>query len=318
MKFQMLNEEGEMETFQPIQISYCPNKPPDIPITVEVLLQTLQTAIDSNKTKPEPIWSGDLEFVKIWIPRLISQTIEQCAQIALDIAIELRGEADGLRRNENDTYLRSEDHQAATAVEIARRIRALLTDPQPQSPPNRFPLEIIISRMADQLEKWSRESRAGGWSTHQCVAMDEKAKELRAAIDNSQSKSPRNITDQETFTIGEIQCAIAQFLKYGEDEFEKSQQGYFSGNGFAARALRFHLNQISTPDTPFGQVRIHQEQAVIAALVEACKRVTDLNHSHYDSGSFDFSRELSICFEKAQDALALADTLKKGNQNNGA
>jgi hypothetical protein len=34
------------------------------------------------------------------------------------------------------------------------------------------------------------------------------------------------------------------FLQYGEDEFCKSHQGYFSCGGFAARALRFHLGRL--------------------------------------------------------------------------
>lgn len=50
----------------------------------------------------------------------------------------------------------------------------------------------------------------------------------------------------ETFTPEEVQQAIRSFIAYGEDQYGKSQQGYFSGNGFAARALRFHLDRLTS------------------------------------------------------------------------
>lgn len=36
-----------------------------------------------------------------------------------------------------------------------------------------------ISAMADQLDEWARESRSGGWSTHQVDPMIRKADDLR-------------------------------------------------------------------------------------------------------------------------------------------
>jgi hypothetical protein len=48
----------------------------------------------------------------------------------------------------------------------------------------------------------------------------------------------------ETFTPEEVQQAIRSFLEYGKQQYGKSQQGYFSGDGFAARALRFHLDRL--------------------------------------------------------------------------
>ena len=36
-----------------------------------------------------------------------------------------------------------------------------------------------LSAMADQLDEWARESRTGGWSTHQVDPMTRKADELR-------------------------------------------------------------------------------------------------------------------------------------------
>lgn len=36
-----------------------------------------------------------------------------------------------------------------------------------------------VSAMADQLDDWARESRSGGWSTHQVEPMTRKADELR-------------------------------------------------------------------------------------------------------------------------------------------
>lgn len=48
----------------------------------------------------------------------------------------------------------------------------------------------------------------------------------------------------EKFTNLEIEHAIEQWLGFGEEALGKCQQGYFSGNGWAARVLRFHLEQI--------------------------------------------------------------------------
>ena len=50
----------------------------------------------------------------------------------------------------------------------------------------------------------------------------------------------------ETFTTQEVQYAISYFLEYGEMQFGKSQCGYFSGDGWAARALRFHLGRLKS------------------------------------------------------------------------
>jgi hypothetical protein len=50
----------------------------------------------------------------------------------------------------------------------------------------------------------------------------------------------------ETFTAEEVQQAIRSFLIYGEDQYGKSHRGYFSGQGFAARALRFHLDRLTS------------------------------------------------------------------------
>lgn len=51
-------------------------------------------------------------------------------------------------------------------------------------------------------------------------------------------------TVEETFTKEQIEHSIKSFLDYGEEQFGKSQQGYFSGGGFAARCLRYHLTQL--------------------------------------------------------------------------
>ena len=55
----------------------------------------------------------------------------------------------------------------------------------------------------------------------------------------------------ETFTKNQVVDAIESFLEYGEKTFveEKEigglgQKGYFSGNGWAARCLRYHLEEL--------------------------------------------------------------------------
>lgn len=57
----------------------------------------------------------------------------------------------------------------------------------------------------------------------------------------------------ETFNESQIETAIMQFLAYGEESFvpetelrNKGHYGYFSGSGWAARCLRFHLTQLQT------------------------------------------------------------------------
>lgn len=48
----------------------------------------------------------------------------------------------------------------------------------------------------------------------------------------------------ETFDNIQIAIAVGQFLEYGESEYGKSQSGYFSGGGWAARCLRYHQKQL--------------------------------------------------------------------------
>lgn len=48
----------------------------------------------------------------------------------------------------------------------------------------------------------------------------------------------------ETFDTDQVLSALASFLDYAKDEYGKSQQGYFSGYGWAARCLRYHARQL--------------------------------------------------------------------------
>ena len=51
----------------------------------------------------------------------------------------------------------------------------------------------------------------------------------------------------ETFTKDNIQAAIEQFLDFGEKSFNVmpgGHFGYFAGCGWAARCLRYHLEQL--------------------------------------------------------------------------
>lgn len=50
--------------------------------------------------------------------------------------------------------------------------------------------------------------------------------------------------NEEKFTKDQTIAAVESFLEYGEKEYGKSQQGYFSGRGWAARCLRFHLKSL--------------------------------------------------------------------------
>lgn len=46
------------------------------------------------------------------------------------------------------------------------------------------------------------------------------------------------------FNKSQVVASLEQFLKYGESQNGKSHSGYFSGNGFAARCLRWHLEEL--------------------------------------------------------------------------
>lgn len=61
---------------------------------------------------------------------------------------------------------------------------------------------------------------------------------------------------KETFASHEINDAIRQFLKYGEESFvgdveDKGfgHRGYFCGDGWPARCLRYHLDEFRKEDS---------------------------------------------------------------------
>lgn len=61
-------------------------------------------------------------------------------------------------------------------------------------------------------------------------------------------KTRRSVVMEETFTDSQVIAAIREFLKYGEQEFNKSHSGYFSGDGWAARCLRFHMGKLEAKE----------------------------------------------------------------------
>ena len=61
--------------------------------------------------------------------------------------------------------------------------------------------------------------------------------------------------DKEAFSDSEVAKAIKQFIDYAEETFNQHKTtspsspghgGYFSGNGWAARCLKWHLKQLKT------------------------------------------------------------------------
>ena len=48
----------------------------------------------------------------------------------------------------------------------------------------------------------------------------------------------------ETFSDEEIVRALEQFLEFGEATFQRAHRGYYAGSGWAARCLRYHLEQM--------------------------------------------------------------------------
>jgi hypothetical protein len=89
------------------------------------------------------------------------------------------------------------------------------------------------------------------WDGHATDYTVDMLKRLVAALPNDDSQARQSpecagLTPVETFTAEEVQQAIRSFLIYGEDQYGKSHQGYFSGSGFAARVLRFHLDRLTS------------------------------------------------------------------------
>ena len=54
-----------------------------------------------------------------------------------------------------------------------------------------------------------------------------------------------NATGREAFLPWEIEQAIRQFLEFGEAQFGDSHHGYYSGSGWAARCLRYHVDELT-------------------------------------------------------------------------
>ncbi len=50
-----------------------------------------------------------------------------------------------------------------------------------------------------------------------------------------------NATRREVFSTFEVEQAIRHFLEYGEQQLGKSQKGYYSGSGWAARCRSVRL-----------------------------------------------------------------------------
>jgi hypothetical protein len=69
---------------------------------------------------------------------------------------------------------------------------------------------------------------------------------------NREAKGIYSVYAKEEFTKENVTDAIKLFLKYGEETFNpeeklkiKGHKGYYSGNGWAARALRSHLEDLT-------------------------------------------------------------------------
>lgn len=48
--------------------------------------------------------------------------------------------------------------------------------------------ELMLIELAEQLERWAKESRSGGWSTHQIEPMNNKAKDIWVFIGKQKAK----------------------------------------------------------------------------------------------------------------------------------
>jgi hypothetical protein len=52
------------------------------------------------------------------------------------------------------------------------------------------------------------------------------------------------MSEEETYDIFDKIKAIEEFLEYGEKTYEVGHKGYFSGGGWAATVLRYHLKEL--------------------------------------------------------------------------
>ena len=58
------------------------------------------------------------------------------------------------------------------------------------------------------------------------------------------------MNSEETFNRTQIRIVISDWLTYGENQLNQSHNGYFSGDGFAARALRWLLTNFTVTEKP--------------------------------------------------------------------
>jgi hypothetical protein len=68
---------------------------------------------------------------------------------------------------------------------------------------------------------------------------------------------------REVFSPGQVKSAIRGFLEFGEQQYGKSQQGYYSGGGWAARCLRYHLEELSKPAPQLELVQVEELAATV-------------------------------------------------------
>ena len=72
-------------------------------------------------------------------------------------------------------------------------------------------------------------------------------------------QKPSDKAPVETFTDSQIRSALSAFLEYGEQSYrpdcadhDVGHRGYFSGPGWAARCLRYHLDNLRSNQIPSG------------------------------------------------------------------
>jgi hypothetical protein len=84
---------------------------------------------------------------------------------------------------------------------------------------------------------------------------------LETTAAESGSTASAGSETREVFTPQQVEHAIQTWLGYGEDSYveakepgEPGHRGYFSGSGWAARCLRFHLEELRrAAESPNGE-----------------------------------------------------------------
>ena len=116
------------------------------------------------------------------------------------------------------------------------------------------------------------------------------------------------VAGKEIFTPAEVESAVRRFLEFGEESyvpgnrpFKSGHHGYYSGSGWAARVLRYHLQQLRE-----GRPEVQGQHEKLSAITKENERlkvhVQVANHSlNMARGVREDYQNVTILFDKPLD-----------------